>query len=1100
MRTTKRQRVISALLAAAAIGCGGVAASETTVPGPAISGPRPNAFGVLEQRLPYLDAKGTPTQRAVSRTEVLRGNGTRAGYVLTHGGLVPDTLRVSVGARTLRRNVDYYVDPVNGSLFFAEPVRRMDSIRVSYSYVPSADGARSAVAAPGLAFQVGGTALNLSYGISAAGPGGLDFTTYGLSMNSRLGSGGSLSGLMYFSSPADSNANRIVDPVTRVAQARPNASQARGGHLIVQNLNVKSGAASFRANYQDVGATFNGFQAMRGAHAGNAESLGLIGALERERGIRRLGLGMALQTGKASSFGFDWDTINDATGQIVRQGINYKAGGLNLQYNTQRVDSGFQAFRSLREAEVGQWARERGVSRTNLALGLAMGKGGALGFGQSSIGDRTGSVSSQTLDFTSARFNVAMSERRADRGFARLNDLSDADKTALALDIRRQFNPKATAAEVTAKDRQQIALEAGLERRRLSLDGTFGKAGGYQFNQFGIQDGRGAIQRQALNLSGANFAASFLDQRISDSFGRLGSLSDFERSQFANERGMRRTAMGLNLRLNKASSLNFSQLTASDATAGMSRQSFAYAGHKLEARVDLAEIDEAFTRARDMAGLSDAERASIEGERGFRRMAVTGKVTSLRNVTLDTYSYDARNMRTDEARNAFRHNLVWQLNRGGGLNFLTEGNANRHDGRVRDGRTRTMLGAQQQFANGMRVSAFHDVVSSVAAGADQPKVVTNFLGLQTDRSKPNNLLAETRRSQIGSDRFENTTQLDLNYRASRSLGLRFNKLSVDRGDEPSTDTNALFWNWQVHRGLNFSGSYAMTGTNNGQDATTQSYTLSGMATPNLNVAGTFSETKQAGAHVRSTREIAISNAKPGNALGLRQVTLTTRYTSVQERGRLTSEMVAGRVQGMLGRNQIAFEYGGMLDPRNNSAQARTFSFTTDPNPKLPFHASLMYSARNTNRGALQLIRQYNLSYRMDRRTNLTYAFSSLPTGPNGQLKPVTTSAFSLRRDLGGSANLSVDYTTMTNMAQRVMTNRFGALLTGKVDRLASVQVGYSVDINTVNGADTNSHTLRLGYDRQVDNDNFVSINSAFTMHQNGQPNELRTNLDYRVRF
>jgi len=1100
MVKTKRQQVISALLAAAAIGCGGVAASETTVPGPSISGPAPNALGVMEQKLSYLDAKGTPTEKTVPCTEVLRGNGTRAGYVLTHGGLVPDTLRVSVGARTLKRNVDYFVDPANGSLYFLEAVRRMDTIRVSYAYVPSQDGIRSAVAAPGLAFQFGGTSLNLSYGISAAGAGGLDFTTYGLSMNNKLGAGGNLSSLLYFSNPAESNANRIVNPVTRAAQARPNAQQAQSGHLMVQNLNVKTGAATFRASYQDVGASFNGFQAMRGAHAGNAESLALIGALEKERGIRRLGLGMGLQTGKTSNLGIDWDTINDATGQIVRQGIGYKSGGLNLQYSTQRIDTGFQAFKSLREAEAGQWARERGVSRSNLSLGLAMGKGGALGFSQNSIGDRTGRVTSQAFDYSSGRFNMAMSQRSADRGFARLNDLSDADKTALALDIRRQFNPKAAAGEVTAKDKEQIALEAGLERQRLAFDGTLGKASGYQYSQFGISDGSGAIRRQALSLTGANFAFNYLDQRISDSFARLGSLGDFERSQFGNERGMHRTAMGLNLRLNKASSLAFSQMTASDSAAGMSRQSFAYASQKLEARVDLAEIDEAFARARDMAGLSDAEKASIEGERGFRRMAFTGKLTSIKGLMLDTYTYDARHMRTEETRNAFRHNLVWAMNRGGSMNFLTEGNSTRDGGRVRNGRSHNLLSVDQQLAGGMKISAFRDVVATVAAGASQPTIVTDYLNFQTDRSRPNNLLAEMKRVRIGDDRFENTTQLDLNYRASRTLGLRFNKLSVDRGNEPSSDTNALFWNWQMHRGLSFSGSYAATDTNNGQDVTAQSYTLSGMLTRNLNLAGTFSEISQAGANLRSTREIAISNAKPGNALGLKQVTLTTRYASVQEKGNLTSETVAGCIQGMLGRNQLAVEYGGMLDPKNNSAQTRTFSFVTDQDQKLPFHASFTYSARNTNRGALQLVRQYNLDYRMDKRTNVTYSYSSLPAAQNGQLQPLVSSAFALRRDLGKAANLTIDYTTMLNMAQRVKTNRFGALLTGKVDRLAAVQVGYSVDINTLNGANTNAHTLRLGYDRQVDNDNYVSLNTAWTMNQNGQPNELRTNVDYKVRF
>jgi hypothetical protein len=47
---------------------------------------------------------------------MLRGNGTRAGYLLRYGNIVPESERVMVDARTLQRNQDYTIDYTTGTL------------------------------------------------------------------------------------------------------------------------------------------------------------------------------------------------------------------------------------------------------------------------------------------------------------------------------------------------------------------------------------------------------------------------------------------------------------------------------------------------------------------------------------------------------------------------------------------------------------------------------------------------------------------------------------------------------------------------------------------------------------------------------------------------------------------------------------------------------------------------------------------------------------------------------------------------------------------------------------------------------------------------
>ena len=168
----------------------------------------PGLIGGQAQTLAWLGKDGTPIQPGKSFSEIIPGNGTRAGYSFSHGGISPDTVRVSVGARSLYAGADYYVDPLSGSLAFTDPVSRFDSIRATYRYVEGQDGARSPVGGvTNFALNLKGTSLNFGFGLSSVN--GLDFNTYGLAMSNRLSVGSSLTGLLYYSTPAASKNNLV---------------------------------------------------------------------------------------------------------------------------------------------------------------------------------------------------------------------------------------------------------------------------------------------------------------------------------------------------------------------------------------------------------------------------------------------------------------------------------------------------------------------------------------------------------------------------------------------------------------------------------------------------------------------------------------------------------------------------------------------------------------------------------------------------------------------------------------------------------------------------------------------------------------------------
>ena len=1052
--------------------------------------------GVQGQKLSYLSPDGVPTQRGKVFSESLRGNGGRAGYMLSHGAIIPNTLRITVGARSLRENVDFRLDAINGVLFFTDPVKPSETVRASYRYVEGADTTRSPLGMQGLKLSLNGAALSLDYGLSFDKAKGLDFTTYGLSLQAKQG----LSGMFYMSTPAGNSRNYVDDLSTaKTAQTRKvDPKAAVTDHLISQSLNFNSGASSFRATYQDVGLNFGGFQAMRGSNAGKTDVLNQISQLEKERGIKRLGFAGGLSLGKSDKLSLDWDKLGDGKGDIVSQGLALSSGAVSLSYKTRSVDKDFTRFADIREADRAQLAREKDISRKDFALGLGGGKSSGLQFSQSSVGDSSGELSKQSFALSSKSASFSFSSRKAGEGFKRLSDLTDAEKTNLALDIRRQFNPKAAAGEVSAKDKEQIALEAGLERKQMMFSSALGKQGALSFSQFGVGDGKGDINRQALSLTSGALTFSHMHQRIAEDFGRLAKLSDFERSQFANERGITRDSLGLNLALGKNAGIRFSQLSISDKDGGMERQALAYDAKGVAIKLNLANTDKSFDRAKDLA-LADPEKKLIEQERGFRSTDFAASLSSIKGLTLDTFNYQGKNAADNLAKNRFRHSIGWIMGKGSKLSLLSEGNSFAGLNGMIDQLKHDLISFERQLASGMKFQLFRDVVETAKGEAAQ-EVTTDFMHIETDMKKPNNFLAEMKRIDKGDDKFENTTKLDFNYLAGKAVKLRLSSLRIDRGDDPSLVTDTVEWNYKVSKTLSFTGANSETKTNNDQDVTMRSVGLDGKLTEDLNFKSAFTEVEKEAAPTKSVSDFAVSMAKPMDMMGMDDVTITAKYAAVNDLDKKVTEMAAGKIQGKLGLNQVTAEYGSMLDEKGNANIARTLTFSTPKNDKSAVQMDLMYRARNVNRTAVQLCRKYDFGLKVLPRMAITYKYLSLPEDAAFAIQQVKSSGFGMRYGLNKMFNLSVDYATAEDLTKNSAMRRLVTGLTGKLDRLAAVEVVYTVDMGRQGTAKTDAHTIRLSYDRQVDGDHFVTFTTTYVDYKAGGEDDLQARVELKTRF
>ncbi|HLJ57082.1 MAG TPA: hypothetical protein VKT77_18740, partial [Chthonomonadaceae bacterium] len=529
----------------------------------------------------------------IETSEILVGGAT-LGYRLCHGNVLPETLRLRRAGQLLRVNVDYWLDPASGSLFVSGAGGIDDTLSATYRYV---DGPAPAggPAMPALRLDFGGNGtLGLLYNTFSGNGAGFDTTVYGLSLSGgKLRSGAvQLGGLAYFSNVEASRNLTLGSALDRPAATPPPAPRTGLDHLIAQNLGAGSGKFQLHVDYQDVGRNFAGFQALKAASAADKSTLDTLNALEKQKGLTKLG--------------FDFRLANDAAG---------KTGLLDVSQ----------------------------LRMTNSATAATAG----------APGSAAASLERDSLGLSSGRLALSYTDRKAGAGFSRIDDLTDAEKSGLALDSRLMYDPAAKVDQVTQKDRDQLAREAGIERQDLrgsySL-GAAGKGGALTFSQFRIANlrtaapgalGSSAIDGLLVGYADKTFQLSYADKVIGSGFTRMADLTDLDRAQLGGARGLELQTLGGALQLDKATNLSFSSIdaagtregvasaaaaaTAAGGDAAQARKAAESALKRLTATLATTGLaftaieshtDRDFARSADLP-VADADKKQIELDRGY---------------------------------------------------------------------------------------------------------------------------------------------------------------------------------------------------------------------------------------------------------------------------------------------------------------------------------------------------------------------------------------------------------------------------------------------------------------------------------------------------
>ncbi len=897
---------------------------------------------------------------------------------------------------------------------------------------------------------ISGNKIGLDFAFAHRGvdASGYSLTTYGVRAVSNLNEKSSIRSTVFFSNPYESSPRDRIIAMLDNKQLQQQSKETLTGRLMIHEGSFGKDKLKLSFAYQDISSGFSGFQSMREAKYAPEE---IINQLEKEKGIRRLDVGLAMATGTNSQVSLGVSQVQDGEGAIQSASAAYESLKLKANFSTRRIDEDFKRFSGIREQNRDQLAREKGMNRTSFSLAFAskldLPEDKWNRFQMLSLGDKTGSFNVRTLSFSMGKASFSYDSYGADSSFKRMADLSPEDKTNYALAIHRQFNPNADIKQITDADRAEIAKMAGIDRTSLRLSFETGKDSNLALQSFSINDGAGSIDRRLITFNSKNAHFYYMSQEIDKSFSGMRIFAAIERSNFGNEVGMNRVNFGGGFKSGDITA-QFASSQVDDGKASITRRSVSLAGKSFNIRANFTNIDPNFTRISD---LSDPDRAALEMDRGFHKTDISGSFKIGNQITLDAFYMTASNPTAKIDRNQLRTNLVYTAkNDMKFVWFRDVYEVTRQQG-FNPSYSRQFFSIQRRFNALGFLSFSQDVCEKKLIDGSDVCAVVQTRHYDNGKNGRLNIAYDYKGQDFGDGRFDNLTDYVVEYKASKNLSVKTSFHEVDRGNEPSETVRTNSIQWELKKELNFSADIIDRETNNNNDGNITRLSLSGP------IADRFGP---------------LSNVK-----------LSALYYSENKNGQAIKGNEAIKIEATLLKGYFTAEYAGVTTTPHSSLATTGFSFVSDRDEKKPIHFNVAYKTREIAPGKQVLIRAYGIDAKINKNTSLTYVLESNKERPDGILDPVGLEELKIKSKLGKQIDFIGGFKKQQDYARHLGSYLMDVGLSGKMNNGATFELGFGINRSMNIGEEYSGNTFRIKYDHKVNENHYLLLQAQFTKWQ-----------------
>jgi len=988
-------------------------------------------------------------EKGISTSELLPGNGSRAGYVLGHGNIIPGSEWVCIGVKRGKANVDYTIDYASGNIFFSEPVRQMDSIRIDYSYSEKSKGERS-VTGPGMLALSFGNSLqtNFVYSYRTANSDSAasipDILTYGLNTTTSLGGSSNLRSMFYVATPQAANRLSLTG-AANTAQVTQSAS-VKKDRLMLQDADFGiGGKARLKLRYQDVGENFAGGASLRDSKAAADD---VLNQLEREKGIRRTGVDLSIPTGTNIGFNFSANQIKDKQDDILSSAFGYSGGNFQFDYSARGISKGFTRFVDLNEADAAQMAAEVGSKRTNYAMRIKTGENAGnspiwSGYNEMRLQNEGGDLSYKTIDLDSGKIRVKADIRTMDPGFNAMTALNDSERTRMAQIARRQFNPHAQSSDVTAQDKALINNETGINRKNYIFEYngwlSFGKGNAESSNG-------GSVDSTTFNVNLKKGNIDFYHHRIDKSFDKLAAMQPIELAHYGNEYGMSRTDVNGKYQLSFGEVAMTHGLVTDYQGASVTRQSVGFKNTRLQLQANFQNIDPRFSRTND---LSDGDKTMLSQELGFRRSDYHVGYDITKNLNIDSYFYDSTNVTADQARSQTRHKVTYSPQNGPKISAFSDDFSYISDTGVLSSYShkRFTLDNKINVLGGILFKGMNDTNCNQENYGDPTKVTINQTHIESNQSAPLAFNFDTLNTDFGDNcRYEDNWELGAKTRVSRNLALTGAFSKTARQDNNSENNGRFGFEWSPKKDLTMGLKVANRdgGPNGSQQA--KEFSMKGSV---------------------AKRILFLDNVTVDS--GINTTDLSGKQVGCDNGLKLNAGLLGGNAR---------FDNSDKLNPTTGIYYtSRIVQYESNKDPNKWYHLTFFRQNLITQAGLPARRRNYCLDMRMSTNTNLTMTNFFGKDGQNGAILPVGGGVFKITHKASANTSLFADYTSDANLetARHAKTTGFG--FNGVLGNKANYEVYVGWSKLYENGVADDDKVYRFKYDHKMDDSHFISLSA-----------------------
>ncbi len=908
--------------------------------------------------------------------------------------------------------------------------------------------------------------------------------------------------------------------------------------------------------------------------------------LVNEVGISRSALNAGFGSAKGTGLQLSQLSLADETLQTPGKGLQRENVALNakkfgVSYTRQTVGASFSKIASLTDMERGflaldmlkgfnpngtlgmvtaidraQMSKAAGLTRNVMRFDGMPGKDSLISLSQIGITDTplamgtdpaatTSGMSRTQASLQARNFNISFLKRKSDLAFHRIADLTDIEKTFLALDVRRLYDPAATPEQVTPKEREQVAREVGIERSAMQLNtqlGKQGKGGTLTLSQFRLGSqmtpsqptaNASSLHRSALTYVDKKVKLSVINQSADANLMGLTGLSDLELANLGNEHGLRRQQLLLTWLANKSTQIGFQSLSigntadallnplssgqsSNPARMSMNREKVTVDTKGMNLAIGVSDTSKSFSRGADLA-LPAAEKPGIELDRGFKKYEYGLKIAPTKTLKLDTGEIWATNPDDGLGRTTYHHNLEFTPDKKLAILFKANGDMTTASG-LRNGMDISSFSLTKILSKAYTFTWTKDQNVTIANDVATQGARTELFTLGTPDSVKNPLKLQRKQVDFFDGTRIDTTIVNAKIKPSKDFTFGLSLESMDKGEQGNEFANGVDFSWQATKkfaiiaGISHRDVQNPQNPQNTQTPTTTPlvpllgdvniYTvgMTGEPLKDVRFAASFNEIHQISINTKDVADVSLSNAKPIRLGPLQDFIITARYAALNDQRKMMTEVMTGKATWKLWKNEFMLDYGGNID-KTGEAISRTYFFSTDPNPKLSFKGSFYYKQRTMLDGSEKMIRRFTASARLSRATSLNYLFGTLQEDEKLNVLPILTTDTTLKHNFHKDLALEVFYRLSDNSATKIMTRSFGGGFEGQLNKSSKLTLTFSADGNRWPDRYDNSNHLRLALEHNLNANRFLSLSADIRSHDAPNlPDEITAMADFRIRF